>query len=138
MADVFTKAQRSMVMARVRGRDNASTEMRMAGLLRAVKVTGWWRHSPMFGKPDFVFQRAKIALFVDGCFWHGCPRCYSAPKSSAAFWRSKIQHNMRRDSEVSCHLRKRGWRVMRVRECQLKTPARFLNRLRALTVAGPM
>lgn len=129
MADVFTKVQRSMVMSRIRGRDNATTEMRMVRLLRAAKVTGWRRHSRMFGKPDFVFQKAKVALFVDGCFWHGCARCYRAPKSSAAFWRAKIQRNMRRDSNVSRELRKCGWKVFRVRECQLKAPARFLERL---------
>jgi len=131
MGDVFTKAQRSSVMARIRGRDNESTEMRVAGILRAGKVTGWRRHSLMFGKPDFVFQKARVALFVDGCFWHGCPRCYQEPQSSAAFWRAKLQRNMLRDWEVSRQLRKRGWKVVRIWECQLKTPVRILSRLRA-------
>lgn len=138
MADVFTKAQRSMVMARVRGRDNMSTEVRTADLMRAAKVTGWRRHSPMFGKPDFVFQRARVALFVDGCFWHGCPRCNRVPASSVSFWRAKIQRNKRRDEEVNRQLRERGWKVIRVKECQLKAPARFLRRLRALTIASSM
>lgn len=137
MTDVFTKAQRSMVMARVRGRDNMSTEIRVAGLMRAAKVAGWRRHSRMFGKPDFVFQRARVALFVDGCFWHGCPRCNRVPASSASFWRAKIQRNKGRDKEVNRQLRKRGWNVVRVRECQLKAPARFLRRLKVLTAASP-
>ena len=132
MADVFTKAQRSLIMSRVRARGNASTELKMATLLRANKLTGWRRHSPVFGKPDFVFHKAKVALFVDGCFWHGCPRCYQAPKSSAIFWRVKVQRNMRRDLQVARHLRSRGWKVIRVKECQLAAPARFLNRLRRL------
>jgi DNA mismatch endonuclease (patch repair protein) len=134
MADVFTKTQRSMVMARIRGRDNVSTEIRTARLLRAGRVSGWRRHSTIFGKPDFVFQRARVALFVDGCFWHGCPRCNRLPKSSAAsaaFWRAKIQGNVRRDRQVSSRLQKDGWKVVRVRECQLKMPAGFLNRLKA-------
>jgi len=63
MADVFTKSQRSMVMARIRGRDNESTEMRVAKHFAGRKVTGWRRHSLMFGKPDFVFQKARVALF---------------------------------------------------------------------------
>ena len=67
MVDVFTKAKRSMVMSRIHGRDNATTEMRMVGLLRAAKITGWRRHSLMFGKPDFVFQKSRVAFFVDGC-----------------------------------------------------------------------
>ncbi|SRR6266536_4294207 len=132
MADIFTKVQRSMIMARVRGRDNATTELAMAKLLRGSKVTGWRRHSSVFGKPDFVFHKARVALFVDRCFWHGCPYCYHAPKSSAAFWRAKIQQNMRRDLKVSLHLRRRGWKVIRVRECQLRAPTRFLNRLKTL------
>jgi DNA mismatch endonuclease, patch repair protein len=137
MADVFTKAQRSMVMARIRGRDNASTEIRTITLLRAAKITGWRRHLPLFGKPDFVFRGARVVLFVDGCFWHGCPRCKRAPKSSsaaAAFWRTKIQRNVRRDEQVSRELTKAGWKVIRARECQLKTPGRLLNRLKTLIV----
>jgi DNA mismatch endonuclease (patch repair protein) len=132
MADVFTKAQRSLVMSRVRGRGNVSTELRTAALLRANKVTGWRRNSSVFGKPDFVFCKAKVALFVDGCFWHGCARCYQAPKTSAAFWRAKIQRNMRRDQQVRRYLRGRGWKVVRVKECQLEAPARFMNRLKRI------
>lgn len=132
MADIFTKSQRFMIMSRVRGRDNATTELTMAKLLRSSKVTGWRRHSAIFGKPDFVFHKARVALFVDGCFWHGCPYCYCAPKSSAAFWRVKVQRNMRRDLIVSRRLRGMGWKVIRVRECQLGAPTRFLNRIKGL------
>lgn len=135
MADVFTKAQRSAVMARVRSRDNLSTEMLTIRLLRANGIVGWRRHSRIFGKPDFVFQKAKIVLFVDGCFWHGCPRCKRIPASSKAFWRAKIERNVQRDKKVSRELRKEGWRVVRVRECRLKTPTRFLNRLKTLSAA---
>ena len=134
MADVFTKAQRSAVMARVRSRDNASTEIRTVELLRAAGITGWRRHSRIFGKPDFVFHKAKIALFVDGCFWHGCPRCKRVPTSSEAFWRAKIQRNIQRDKKVSRQLRKEGWKVIRVRECRLRMPTQFLNRLKALNL----
>ena len=134
MADVFTKAQRSAVMARVRSRDNASTEIRTVELLRATEITGWRRHSRIFGKPDFIFQKAKIALFVDGCFWHGCPRCKRVPTSSEAFWRAKIQRNIQRDKKVSRQLRKEGWKVIRIRECRLRMPTQFLNRLKALNL----
>lgn len=132
MADVFTKAQRSIVMSRVRGRDNVTTEIRTVRLLRQAGIGGWRRQSRIFGRPDFVFQRTKVALFIDGCFWHGCPRCKRVPTSSATFWCAKIQRNIQRDKKVSRQLRKQGWKVVRVRECRLKTPARFLNRLRAL------
>jgi DNA mismatch endonuclease, patch repair protein len=86
----------------------------------------------MLGKPDFVFREAKVALFVDGCFWHGCPRCYRAPTSSPAYWLAKIRRNRKRDLQVSRHLRGMGWKVARVRECQLKAPARFMKRLVSL------
>ena len=101
------------------------------------KCKGWAtrrRHPRMFGKPDFIFRKAKVALFVDGCFWHGCPRCKRAPTSSAEFWQAKIQRNIKRDKKVSRQLRKEGWKVVRVRECRLKTPTRFLNRVRLLTL----
>src|SRR4051812_26551035 len=100
-------------------------ELHSCGLVRATGITGWRRHRRIFGKPDFVFEKAKVALFVDGCFWHGCPRCMRIPASSASFWRIKIQRNLRRDKKVSYRLRKEGWKVVRVRECHLKTPARF-------------
>lgn len=134
MADIFTKTQRSMVMARIRGRDNASTEMRVVALFRAARISGWRRHSLVFGKPDFVFQKLKVAVFVDGCFWHGCPRCKRVPQTSVAFWRAKIERNVRRDAKVSRQLRNSGWKVVRVRECQLKAPNRFVNRLKRLVV----
>ena len=135
MTDVFTKAQRSAVMARIRGRGNESTEMRTVRLLRAAKISGWRRHSRLFGSPDFVFARSKVVLFVDGCFWHGCPKCKRLPKSyaaCAAFWRAKIRRNILRDEKVSRELRKAGWKVVRARECQLKAPGHILSRLRVL------
>src|SRR5437764_2173450 len=112
MADVFTRAHRSAVMSRVRSCDNVSTEIRTIRLLREAGITGWRRHSRLFGKPDFVFQKAKIALFIDGCFWHGCPRCKRVPTSSASFWVAKIQRNVLRDKTVSRRLRNEGWIVM--------------------------
>ena len=88
----------------------------------------------MFGKPDFVFPKARIALFIDGCFWHGCPRCKRVPSSCTTFWRKKIGGNVRRDVQVSRKLKQTGWSVVRVRECQLKTPNRFLNRIKKLLI----
>src|ERR1039458_2367300 len=135
MKDKFSKWKRSEIMAAVRGRGNASTELKTMNLLRENKITGWRRHLPIFGRPDFAFPKARVALFVDGCFWHGCPRCYRAPQSSKAYWRAKIRRNMRRDLRVSRKLRKSGWKVLRVRECQLKKPNRFLNQLQKLCVS---
>lgn len=120
MADVFSKGKRSEVMALIRGSGNESTELRMILLMRAHGIKGWRRHQNVFGKPDFVFGKQRVALFVDGCFWHGCPRCYQAPKERAEFWRKKIQNNKKRDQRVNRQLRVEGWSVLRVLECSLR------------------
>jgi DNA mismatch endonuclease (patch repair protein) len=116
-------------MSNVRGRGNASTELLVVKLFRDKKITGWRRHYQITGRPDFAFPKSKLAVFLDGCFWHGCPRCYTVPQSSKVFWRIKLSKNKTRDAIVTGSLRAGGWKVLRVWECQLKKPAMFLNRL---------
>jgi DNA mismatch endonuclease (patch repair protein) len=132
MPDVFTKAKRSEVMSRIRGKGNRDTELRMIQIFRAHKITGWRRNHTLFGKPDFVFRAQKMAVFVDGCFWHGCPKHGTQPKTNAAFWRKKIARNKERDGEVFRFLRKQGWRVMRIWEHDLarKNERRLVARIR--------
>jgi DNA mismatch endonuclease (patch repair protein) len=72
VADVFTKKKRSQVMAAIRSTGNRANELRLAAIFRAHGITGWRRHQALPGKPDFVFRRERLAVFVDGCFWHGC------------------------------------------------------------------
>ena len=120
MPDVMTVAQRSALMGRIRGRGNESTEKLLARLLRAANLAGWRRHAAVPGRPDFVFRREKVAIFVDGCFWHGCPKHFQAPKARAEFWRTKIDGNKLRDLRVSRLLRQRGWFVIRIWEHALK------------------
>ncbi|HWA09479.1 MAG TPA: DNA mismatch endonuclease Vsr [Chthoniobacteraceae bacterium] len=138
MADVMTIAQRSALMARIRGRGNESTELLLARLLRAEKIFGWLRHVSMTGRPDFIFRRAKVAVFVDGCFWHGCPRHFKAPQARAKFWKDKIGANKRRDTAVDTALRKSGWRVIRIWEHGLTRAeaARSLRRIRSAIAAS--
>ena len=78
---------------------------------------------PLPGRPDFAFPKAKVAVFTDGCFWHGCPRCYTRPKSNRKFWDAKVARNRERDREVSRGLRRKGWRVIRIWEHALKGAA---------------
>ncbi len=131
MSDVFTKAKRSQVMSRIRGRGNRDTELALAKLFRRHGVTGWRRHLSLFGKPDFAFRRERVALFVDGCFWHGCPRHSNLPVQNRAFWRTKLGKNMARDRKVSRRLRRDGWRVVRVWEHDLaKNPEACIRRIR--------
>lgn len=119
MADVFTKAKRSDVMSRIRSSGNRDTELRLIALMREYGITGWRRNAPAFGRPDFVFPAARIAVFVDGCFWHGCPRHATKPANRAAWWAVKLARNAERDGEVTRALRKSGWRVIRIWECAL-------------------
>lgn len=121
MPDVFTVEKRSLVMSRIRGRGNRDTELRMIALFRAHGIQGWRRDQPLFGKPDFVFRRERLAVFVDGCFWHGCPKPKHAPmpKNRAAWWAAKLTRNKDRDVLVTRTLRKQGWKVIRVWECDL-------------------
>src|SRR5882672_7162239 len=119
MADVFTKAKRSEVMSRIRGRGNKDTELALAMLMRRHGITGWRRNRPVFGKPDFVFLKLKLAVFVDGCFWHGCPKHATKPKNNWTFWRRKFFANKARDQIVTRTLRRAGWRVLRVWEHEL-------------------
>jgi DNA mismatch endonuclease (patch repair protein) len=129
MADVFSKKKRSEVMSRIRSRGNAATELALAKLFRRHKITGWRRNQKIFGKPDFIFRKARLAVFVDGCFWHGCPWHGTKPKGNAAFWRNKISRNQTRDRLVTRTLRRTGWRVLRIWEHELaKRNEPLLNR----------
>jgi DNA mismatch endonuclease (patch repair protein) len=122
MPDVFTVEKRSLVMSRIRGSGNKDTELRMMALFRAHRVTGWRRGVTLFGKPDFVFHRERVVVFVDGCFWHGCPKPKHAPlpKNRAEWWAAKLARNRERDLLVTRTLRKAGWRVVRIWECDLR------------------
>jgi DNA mismatch endonuclease (patch repair protein) len=168
MADIFTKAKRSEVMARIRSRGNRDTEGAMVVLLRAAGIRGWRRHQevripiydlrrkasgrsgagnaksdvkrklvevkavrnstfsprPFKVRPDFVWRRERVALFVDGCFWHGCRWHGTKPSSNKVFWRTKLARNRERDRLVSRTLRRAGWRVVRVWEHVLPKAAR--------------
>jgi DNA mismatch endonuclease (patch repair protein) len=119
-------------MSRIRSCGNKDTELALAKLLRRNKITGWRRHQPIFGKPDFIFPKLKFALFVDGCFWHGCPKHATKPKNNRTFWHRKLTANKVRDRLVTRTLRKAGWRVLRIWEHELagKNEARLLNRIR--------
>jgi DNA mismatch endonuclease (patch repair protein) len=84
MTDIWSKRKRSEVMSRIRGKGNKQTEQVLRRLMRQAGITGWRRHMPLLGKPDFAFPKQKVAVFVDGCFWHGCRKCYTRPKTKPA------------------------------------------------------
>jgi DNA mismatch endonuclease (patch repair protein) len=137
MPDVFTRQKRSEVMARIRGRGNRETELALRSLLRANGITGWRRHYAILGRPDFAFPRERVAVFVDGCFWHRCPACSNLPASNREFWERKLSANVERDRRVTRVLRGQGWRVVRVWEHAMRKPSRTVSRIRAALRLSP-
>ncbi len=117
--DRVSKAVRSKIMAAIRSRENKTTEIALGKLFSAVGLRGYRKHWSVDGRPDFAWPRLKVAVFVDGCFWHGCPHCHKPPKSNLRYWRPKLDQNRRRDKRISRRLRRAGWSVFRVWECQI-------------------
>jgi len=120
MSDVFSKEKRSEIMSKVKSKNNYSTERKMISLFKNYKIKGWRRNYKVRGKPDFVFLKAKIAIFVDGCFWHGHDCRNLRPQTNVDYWTSKIERNKKRDREVTEYLKNKGWKVLRIWECELK------------------
>jgi DNA mismatch endonuclease (patch repair protein) len=129
--DTVSAAKRSEIMRAVRSRGNKATELPLMQLLRRHRITGWRRHAPLTGRPDFIFRRRQLAVFVDGCFWHGCPTHCRMPASNQAYWRPKIARNIARDKLVTAALRKRGWRVLRIWEHDLRKQVRCVRSIQA-------
>jgi DNA mismatch endonuclease (patch repair protein) len=125
MPDTFTNWKRSRIMAAVRSTRNKSTEIRLIGIFKAYRISGWRRNRRVLGNPDFVFQKSKLVVFVDGCFWHGCPEHLRMPTSNREYWEWKIGRNKSRDRETVSRLRADGWRVLRVWEHELKDETRL-------------
>ena len=126
MADVFDGKKRSEIMKKVRSRNNKSTELKLIQVFRENPIKGWLRGYPVKGHPDFVFLDKKIAVFVDGCFWHGHDCRNTRPADHAEYWAKKRERNIRHDKEVTAMFEQRGWRVIRIWECELKKKNREL------------
>lgn len=120
MADTFSQDERSAIMSKVRSSGNKSTELKLINYFSEKHITGWRRHYPVTGHPDFVFLRERIAVFVDGCFWHGHDCRNTRPSDNAEYWQRKRAHNIEHDQEVTNRFRTRGWLVIRIWECELK------------------
>jgi DNA mismatch endonuclease (patch repair protein) len=145
-------------MSRIRSRGNRDTELALAKLLRANGITGWRRHlliratvesrwlrvegriprknlqlstlNPQLAvRPDFVFLKSRTAIFVDGCFWHGCPKHATKPANNRSFWKKKLAGNKMRDRVVNQTLRSAHWRVLRIWECELRNAEQILKRI---------
>src|SRR4051812_28016733 len=111
MADILSKKRRSAVMSSIKSRGNKATEQKLIAILHRYRIVGWRRNQKIVGNPDFVFKRQKLAIFVDGCFWHGCPKHCRKPSSNIEYWHLKILRNRKRDIMVRKKLQQAGWIV---------------------------
>ncbi len=126
---------RSKMMSSIRGKHNKSTELRLRMALVKAGIRGWILHpNEMFGNPDIFFVKKKLAIFVDGCFWHGCGSCGHIPKTRPAFWKAKIERNQERANIVKVKLRQKSIKVMRVWEHVLKDPQKLEKFIKTILV----
>ena len=137
MADVFSKEDRSKIMKKVKPSGNKSTEIKLIQYFNAHNITGWRRHYNVKGHPDFVFLDRHIAIFVDGCFWHGHDCRNTRPADNAEYWEKKRQRNVEHDRAVTAMFERRGWTGIRIWECELtKKNAETLNKkLKELSIS---
>lgn len=132
MADLFDQERRSELMSLIRSSGNKMTELRLIQLMKEADIHGWRRHYQLLGHPDFVFRRERIAVFVDGCFWHYCPKCGRLPSTNRKFWKAKLERNRSRDKRITRQLRRMGWSVLRFWEHELnkRNTASVTNKLK--------
>ena len=125
--------KRSKVMSSIRGKHNRSTEICLKMALVRSGVKGWELHSKNLpGTPDFYFPHAKLAVFVDGCFWHGCPKCGHIPKTRSEFWEAKIKRTKQRDRKKRLELRKIGISTLGIWEHELKENSGVNNAIKKI------
>ncbi len=120
MADVFDKNKRSEIMSRVLAKGNKTTELALISWFKIFGIINWQRSYPVKGHPDFVFRKQRIAIFVDGCFWHGHNCRNTRPRDNGEYWRNKRERNIQHDKEITALFEARGWKVIRIWECELK------------------
>ena len=134
MTDVFDKKKRSEIMSNVKSKGNSSTELKLISYFKEEGIKGWRRNYQVKGHPDFVFLNKRIAIFVDGCFWHGHNCRNTIPKQNADYWEKKIRYNKSHDKKVTEFFKSRGWIVIRIWECELKKKNRKIldNKLKTL------
>lgn len=120
MVDVHTKEQRSYNMSQIRSK-NTKPEVVLRKKLFAEGMKGYRINYKLLGKPDIVFTKQRVVIFVDGCFWHRCPKCFIKPITNRKFWNRKINGNVKRDKKINELLVKNGYTVKRFWEHEIKS-----------------
>lgn len=114
--------KRSATMAAIKSKGNKTTELRFRLALVRSGVHGWKMHDRNLpGTPDFSFRQSRVVVFIDGCFWHGCPQCGHIPRTRSGFWRAKIKGTRERDVSKDRALAAAGYRVFRIWEHDVAT-----------------
>jgi len=130
--DIWPKVKRSEVMSRIISR-GTKPEIRVRQMLRSLGYRSYRTHAKELpGRPDIVFRSRKQAIFVHGCFWHLHPKCRDGtmPKTRLAYWEPKLLGNRRRDRQHLIKLRKLGWKLLRLWDCEIqKKPEKVLGQL---------
>lgn len=131
MTDIFSKDKRSKNMSKI-GPKDTGPEIKVRKWLFS-RGLGYRLHADLLGKPDIVFPSKKVAIFVNGCFWHlhGCK--YSKfPTTNKNFWKKKLTKNKKRDHRVTKNLKERGWRIITIWQCEIRTRSKFKERMQKL------
>jgi len=127
--DTFDRRTRSRIMATVKSK-GSRIEKQATRILRKAGIKGLTIHAKgLVGNPDLVIARRRMAIFVDSCFWHGCPKHLRVPSSNKRYWRAKLDMNIARDISKRSKLRRQGWSVMRIWEHDLSNPAGVTKRV---------
>ncbi|HAC14604.1 MAG TPA: very short patch repair endonuclease [Bacteroidetes bacterium] len=130
MTDVLTSEQRKKNMSHILGK-NTGPEIKLRKLLWSNNIRGYRIHYNLPGKPDIVFTKKKIAIFIDGCFWHKCPVDFQEPETRKEFWMKKINSNVERDQKNTRQLQDDNWTVMRFWEHDVrKNPAEIVKTIK--------
>jgi DNA mismatch endonuclease (patch repair protein) len=124
--DTVGKDKRKKIMASIKGR-NTHLEISFRKTLWNLGIRGYRIYPLIPGTPDLLFVRYKVAVFIDGCFWHVCPTCYTRPKSNQEYWDKKARENRKRDMEVNEKLTSMGYKVIRIWEHDIKHFSQDVN-----------
>ncbi|TRZ83470.1 DNA mismatch endonuclease Vsr [bacterium] len=142
MTDVLTKTQRSFNMSRIKA-ENTGPEIKFRNFLHSHGIRNFKMYpKKILGKPDFYFPGEKLTVFIDGCFWHGCKKCFQKPQTNKKFWMEKVKNNMKRDLKVNSLLSKEGFKVVRFWEHEIeklegKRFMRFIDKLKNKIIKAP-